>query len=232
MTWLTNLVSYWAQLAGRWASIAGDIRAEWWAPSWLKSAFLSISSLVDGIYGAFFDFQYWLQALVNRVDPLVRWDQVGAWLSESLSQVATLWTWWLDRRQFITWEVDTWWESVRWIVLGWIDAAAGGIADLRRSWESFSQYSLPELLANVNKLSADWSNFTRVTLPGLASFQDLEGWYSGKAVDVRDLIESTIRSFFPFYDEIVGLWGEIREMFTDPEAYLLRKIETMLVRFW
>jgi len=64
-------------------------------------------------------------------------------------------------------------------------------------------------LASFNNLKSSYDSFVISTLPGLATW-----------AGVGSLVESTLREWLPFYDDLSRLWTSIAEFIVDPWGYL------------
>ncbi|KKL86587.1 hypothetical protein LCGC14_1943220 [marine sediment metagenome] len=154
---------------------------------------------------------------------------VLALLSSWIAQAEAAWDWvrWAD---WNVWDIVTaWWSSTILTVQGWIDTAiAGGqtlinqvassLATLQSTWDNFWTLTWPALVADLGGLRSSWDNFLVNILPTLAS-----------ASGVQSLINSTLTTWLPFYDDLVNLWGEIALFFTNPLDYLAARLESW---FW
>lgn len=128
-----------------------------------------------------------------------------------------------------------WWDATArpWVesIIDWsLDHL--GIRDLAANWSNFWNTTWPELLTFVNNIRAQVDYFFRFTLPSLVSWQWLTDWWSGRLRDVNDLITSA----FTLREDLWRGWADFRddvaELFADPEDWLLKRIESMIERFW
>ena len=62
---------------------------------------------------------------------------------------------------------------------------------------------------DIGGLRSLWDNFVTTTLPGLATW-----------AGVGSLVESTLKEWLPFYDDLRRLWTSIAEFIVDPWGYL------------
>jgi len=95
----------------------------------------------------------------------------------------------------------------------------------------------------INKVDTAWDNFRTQTLPKLLDTQWVIGffgkkissitdWWSPKKQEITDQIDTEVT---PIRDELNkhSSWLDlIKDLFTDPEKWLLDRIESMLARFW
>lgn len=192
-----------------------------------------------GLYVVFYYLEYyfdqfnnWLAWAGDRIDEILSswdiWDLLAVPISWAEDAINWVNNWWNNVQSGI----NAWWTSTSSTVQGWIDSAVDGflylvdqaeaaIASLTTTWDNFWTVTWPALVADLGGLRSSWDSFIATILPDLATW-----------TGVGSLVESTIRIFFPFYDELVAFWGEIQNFFSDPEDYLVRKLESMLERFW
>lgn len=232
MQWVKNLVSFWAKLANTMAAWAAKAQDWSWPLNIIAPLVIAVSEIVDGIFGAFFDFQYWVESVASRMGELLSWSEIQSRLSSFLSQINTLWSWFLGRVDYIRSVINTWWEGIRGTVKEWIAAVAQNVAELETAWANFWNITWPQLLANVNNLSGKWNDFVTSTLPSLVTFAWLTTWYNGKVLEVQELINGA----FILRENLWKGWQELRdqvvEFFTDPLAWLYARLDDFIERFW
>jgi hypothetical protein len=232
MEWVRTLVSFWARLSNTMAVWAARAQDWAWPLNIIAPMVVAVSGIIDGIFGAFFDFQYWVDATAYRLSELLSWSEIQSRLSSFLSQVSTLWSWFLQKVTYINTYINTWWEGAQYQVKQWIAAATMGLAELSRAWTNFWNITWPQLLANVNTLLSKWNDFVTSTLPTLVSFSWLATWWKGKVLEVQELINGA----FTLRENLWKGWQELRdqvvEFFSDPLAWLYDKLDDFIERFW
>jgi hypothetical protein len=159
------------------------------------------------LFGKFLD---WVTTLGDQIQHLLSWDSIKklilGWLP-SLDEVVAWFSSWRDK---IWGVVESWWEAISTTVLGWIDIVAKALEGLR----------------------VEWDHFWNTTLPWLVSFDWLGQWWAGQLPGIQSLIYSTLKTWFPFYDELASLWGEIKAFFADPLQWVYNKLDEFFERFW
>ncbi len=156
------------------------------------------------------------------------WDILD-FLAPWLDFATRAFNWTQNAALIISRQINEWWSSTGNQVQGWIDSAVAGfqslisqvsasLGDLRTEWDNFWTLTWPALVLDLGSLRSSWESFVSTSLPGLAT-------WSGTG----DLIDSTIRTWFPFYDDLVTLWGDMLEFFTNPLDYLASLLERW---FW
>lgn len=118
--------------------------------------------------------------------------------------------WFLSRWAWFITTINEWWGTVSTTVEGWIATATEGLSALKVAWD----------------------NFWVVTFPTLLDWFKLENWWSTRLFGIDKLINDTIKIWFPFYDELVSLWNEIKEFFVDPVEYVYNQLDEFFERFW
>ncbi len=206
---------------------------DWIYPFWLLAEpFYELAGLCSDLSWDFYDFSLWVQEISDRIVNVLNWDNVWSFILSYVPNLEDIRDWFFDWWFNVTSAVDTWWTETMVDVQGWISAALAhamtfinqveaSLVDLRSTWDSFWTITLPGLIRDINGLRSAWEEFLETFLPGFADW-----------TGVRDLVESTIRSWFPFYDELAALWGGIQEFFTDPEDWLYRSVDRIIERYW
>lgn len=170
---------------------------------WLYTFFHTLASL----FGQFLD---WVTALADQIKNVLSWESIKNLILSWLPGLDSLIAWFSDWKNKVWGAVEFWWEEISTTVLGWIDAAVEGLSDLKAAWD----------------------NFWTVTFPTLVSFDWLATWWGSQLPGIQSLIYSTLKTWFPFYDELASLWGEIRAFFADPLQWVYNKLDEFFERFW
>lgn len=177
-----------------------------WTASWWRA----IGGFFDELAFAFILFRNVLMGIADEIATfLTGWDildlmkGVAEWALDAWNWVSSAWS--------NVWQiVNAWWGTIITDVLGWIDAAIDVVNSVIASIQ---------FMVNV---AASWiGQFVATTLPTLATI-----------FTVETLVDSTIRTWFPFYDELVSIWNEILEFFADPPQYVYNKLDEFFERFW
>ena len=207
---LWPIISLMNTLSGVFYSIYLTVNGWVWPFREAAGLFYSISSVFASLGWAFGDFGNWVSNITNQLLTFINWNTLWSWFSQFYTMITTAWTWVLGAWTNVTSIVSSWWAATSATVLGWINTAVQGLAELRVAW----------------------GNFWTQTLPNLVSFQWLATWWAGQLPGVQSLILSTLKTAFPFYDEMVQLWGEIKAFFADPEQWVYNKLDSFFERFW
>lgn len=229
MTWIVDRLNY---ISSLFYELYIDSLYAGWPLEILADWFLSISNYFADLALDFSDFGSWVNSVTDQIAGFLNWTNIWSNLISWVPNIEALNTWFYTWWDNVLTVVNTWWTSTMEEVQGWIDAVrnyALALYDnllatvnyLSETWDNFWTITWPALVADLGGLRSSWESFLSTTLPDLATW-----------AGVGSIVESTIQNYFPFYDELVSLWGGILEMFTDPEDYLIKKLETALERFW
>lgn len=196
-----------------WRIYVGDAveRALDWAEDWINWAIARAEAA-------------WSRAGVALYKAIDLAKELGRTIDREIDKVlARISTWWYD--------LGDWWETKkRWVrdlllassdfLEGLIDDVERGFASLDAAWDSFRRDTLPGLL------STTW--FTTWWGRKWTDFTDWEGWFWNKTTD---RIETEVK---PVRDEVnkhTTWFDMVKELFEEPEEWLLKMIERMLARF-
>lgn len=151
----------------------------------------------------------WYDQIQSDIAKMLGWEgDIALWQSVVLTVFALI-AWWLDWVHNVTGLVENWWETVK-------PALEDKIMDLR---------------ARLADQQVAWDRFWLITFPTLISWVSLEWWWGGKHQEISDEVDGKFIKWFPFYNELAAIWADIKQLFDDPEKWLLDKIESMLARF-
>lgn len=96
---------------------------------------------------------------------------------------------------------------------------------------------------SVNSLLSQWQDFVRSTLPSLIDFSWFRSWWGNVNISFpswwsaarSELREERAAELQPVADQVrqsQSIIALARELFADPEKWLLDRLEGMLARFW
>lgn len=204
-------------LAGIFADVAGFFWGLYIRMSgdpilgWMASWWRAIARLFDQVSFGLILFRDWCMNVADEIATFLdSWDILGLlaipikWAQDAWDWISSAWT--------NVWQIVTaWWEST---ALPFVN----GLIDIAKTWAG-ELINIAQI--GVNLLMATWDHFWTTTLPTLATI-----------FTVENLIDSTIKVWFPFYDELVSIWNEILEFFADPPQYVYNKLDEFFERFW
>lgn len=137
-----------------------------------------------------------------------------------LARISTWWdqlyTWWEAKRTWIQDVIDAGIDNLR----PWIDQARAAIAKVEAAWDSFRRDTLPGLI-DIDRWTAFWGG-------KVATASD---WWAARRQQVSDMIDTVVapvRSEVNKHSEKLDL---LKDLMTDPERWLLDRLESMIARF-
>lgn len=143
----------------------------------------------------------WIENIEKLAKKALNWDEIQDLIRDWLEDIELLIEWFTTWITNVVGVIDDWWLAATVTVKAWIKVVADDLDDLIEAWSDF------------------WNNI----LPNLVNFTWLADWWNTKLTEISDLIESTIRTWFPFYDDLVRLWDSIMAFITDPLEWLWGK---------
>ena len=236
-------------LVGGTKFMAGIVDYLVFAQDWLIEAFYTVSDWVWPFYLLatsldwlqyafgwlayhFSNFSIWVSATGELVANILSWATLQGMIRSWLPGLETALAWFSNWWENVLAIVDNWWLARKSDVQDWINAAIAGAEGAGEAWLNFWNNLWPDLLATVNGLSANWSDFWRVTFPTLVNFSWLTTWWNTKLSDIDNLI----RTAFALRESLWAGWQDIKdqviEFFADPWAWLYNKFDDFIERFW
>ncbi len=210
MSFLVNIRQYLYSIASFFYNVAATTGGWVWPFSGVSSLFYSVGRGIDSITWEVYLFDVWLQGVQTQLAQVISWSSLTSWFNQYLGWLVTAYNWVINSWTYVQQILGSWWAATSTTVLGWIAAATQGLAEVR-TW---------------------WANFSTTVLPNLVSFAWLGTWWAGQLPGIQALIYSTLRSAFPFYDELSQLWSGIRAFFVDPLQWVYDQLDTFFERFW
>lgn len=196
----------------------------WVYPFWQAADFFyQLCLLFNTLAWKFYDFSNWVSDIAGKVVNILNWDTIWSYILSYVPNLVAIRDWFYSWWSNVTSVITGWWSATMVEVLGWIAIAVQPFNSLLAAWANFWNSLWPQLTASFNSLKSAWDNFWLVTLPSLVSFSWLTTWWESKLLDVQGLINSTLKTYFPFYDDLVRLWSDIAEFFTNPVGYIWKR---------
>ncbi len=206
---------------------------DWVYPFWLISDFFyALAQTCADLSWDFADFSAWVQVITDRITDLLSWDTVWSYILSYVPNLEDIRDWFYDWWNNVNSVLTNWWTSTSTTVLGWIDATK----DWARLWIDYLQDQVDELKVMIENIPG--------AVPGLSVILDwftdwpgnvrtvIDTWWTSTMGDVQGLIDSNLKTWFPFYDDLVSLWSGIKEFFTDPEDWLYKSFDRIIERYW
>jgi len=173
---------------------------------WFYSVYIAIWNLLTPI-AHFYD---WAVDIQDRVQGVLTFESIWDYFRDWFKWAEWSWQWIDDAWLYVTNWINEWWSTAQQEVLVWVN-------DVRL----FAQSLIANVEIWLGSLQESWDNFQTLTLPNLATWTGIQG-----------LIDTTLRTWFPFYNNLVNLWSTIEEFFIDPQQYVYSKLDEFFERFW
>jgi len=223
-----------------WCNTASDYFYEiyldvyYWVAPFNATApfFYEICLVFNGLAWQFSYFNDWVVDAVNRLNTILNWDAIRSYILGWLPNLQSVSTWFTNWWNEVTSVIASWWNTTQYTVQGWIDTAKQYLQTQINSlntWVTSLEADVSELLSqmpSINEILAWFSNWWANILV------KVQEWWNDTLPDVNALIDSTLRDWFPFYNDLVALWNDIKLFFTDPLEWLYVKMDDWFERFW
>ena len=185
-------------------------------------------------YSAYYfnQFSNWLSDASQKLSRILEWTIIRSYILSWLPSLEAISNWFSIRWDWLRQELEAWWLSVKPMVQGWITIAIQGLSVLKVEWANFLATTWKQLEQAFDKLSASWHNFWTVVFPNLVNFQWLDIWWQGKLRELNSLIESKLKIWFPFYDDLAEVLNEIKQFFANPIDWIGNKFMDWLEERW
>ncbi len=220
MSFMTSIVNALNSVSSWFYQIYQEVYG-WVYPFWLAAGlFYQLSNVFSTLAWRFYDFSDWVSDVQSKIGNYLSWGTIWSYILSYVPNLTQLRDW------FYTWATNVmgiitgWWSATSVTVHGWITAATQSFNSMLTAWLNFWNNLWPQLTASFNSLKASWDNFWAVTFPTLVNFSWLTTWWNSRQLDDQGLLNSTLKTWFPFYDDLVRLWGDIALFFTNPLQYL------------
>lgn len=232
MSWMNSIIS-WLKSTELYFYNAYLEVLGWVYPFWLLSYPLLYASRSFGWLAYYFSlFNNWLVWANKEIGKILSIEAITSYFQTWINYATWAWDWVTNAWNNVVSIVDIWWSSVQLTVQVWIedakqwtkaqlDSLEDTLAYILVWWDEFKDKipSIDEILY----LLRDWWD---KTLANIISWGALTG------IQISTLMDSKIRDWLPFYDELAALWGDIKLFFTDPLQWLYDKAEEFFERFW
>jgi hypothetical protein len=176
----------------------------------------------------FRDFRDWVNDTANRLLDIIGYDEIYSYFSTFINYATNAWSWVLNAWSNVTAIINTWWSSASLTVQSWIDYTKEILLLL-----------YDELRLQVIALEALWAQF----LDWIPTLSEIISWYANawgwilshilawgglSASSILALILSTLKEWFPWYDDLAAIWDQIVAFFVAPWDWLQEKF----VNWW
>lgn len=206
-----------------------DLPWPFWLAAW---PFYLAADAVNRLAWAFFDFYYWVEEIEDSIKHIATPEELFFLISSMFPELGQIRQWLLNWVWKVEEVIGNWWTSISSIILGWIDAAKAWAW----LWIDYLDIEVNKLKVRLDNLVIEFPDVSGV----LSWFTNWPGellsvvntWWTGVLPEVQGLITSNLKTWFPFYDDLVSLWSDIKEFFTDPEDWLYKSLDRIVERFW
>lgn len=206
-----RIIVFWLEIARDWLYDAYVEVSGWIFPFfYLATPFWWLYNVFKWLAEKFVEFDEWLVWAWDRIKEIL--SEIDIWniLSTPIRWAETAWNWIVNSVSNIWTIITDWWGVVSSTVLGWIDTARDWLLD-----------RIDDVKALADKTWSNLTNFFTVTLPQLVGWGELDS-----------IIISTLRTWFPMYNNFCYFWDSIEEFFADPLEWIYNKLEEFFERFW
>ncbi len=196
----------------------------WVWPFYLAADFFyQLHGLFNTLAWRFYDFSNWVNEVASKISQILNWDNIWSFILSYVPNLTQVRDWFYSWWNNVTSVISTWWSSTQYTVLGWIFVAVQPFNTVLDAWNNFWNYTWPDWSSRFNTLKSAFDNFWSYNFPNLVNFSWLWSWWNGRLTDVQWLMNSTLRAWFPFYNDLAQLWGTIALFFTNPVEFIWQR---------
>jgi len=217
-TYFDAAVNAWNWIIDAWWNVTNIIN-NWWA-STQYTVLTWISDAESYSLSLYMSLMNWVTGLISDVEiwTLAQIESVKAALLVIISDIE-LWT-------------ITEFNVVRdWVIVLLSDIEAWTTTQL----QTLKTYLLAVITDIEAWTIAEFNNIKEMigaAMPWDEILARIISWGAIPGTAVQGLIDSTLRAWFPFYDDLVSLWNSIVDFFVDPEDWLYKAVDRIIERFW
>ncbi len=180
----------------------------------------NLSTFTSRVGGYLCDAAIWVNDIQTKIGNFLSWDIIWSYILSYVPNITSLNSWFSSWWSNVTSVIASWWSATSATVQGWIAIAVSPFNSMLTAWSNFWSSLWPQLTSAFNSLQSAWSNFWLVTFPNLVNFSWLTTWWNSQLLGINALIESRLKEWFPFYDDLARLWGDIAEFVSNPVEYI------------
>jgi len=210
MAFMQYIIGFFVDIAWFFYDLYQETRGWIFPFHYIADVFYALFRAFIGITSYLEDFNDWLYYIEYKIGQFLTFFDLEAWFEDWGNKILDAWYWIRDWWDNVTDVIDDWWSDTRRTVRGWIDIAEDWLLGLIRQAETW-----------IGNLQSLWDNFITSILPTLANW-----------TGINELIDSTLRNWFPWYDTLAALWNDIAEFFTDPPKWVYKRLDEFFERFW
>jgi len=199
---------------------------------WMAGPLWDIYDWLWDVYKWFNKAAWWYEDVKDAIEDILSWSNIRSLIRSWLDGIEDLIDWFSNWWNIIKAKVEEWWEETLTFVKGLIAIAVQGLDDLIEAWDTFWRVTWPEWTGNLSELRSLWDTFWTTIFPTLVSFTWLETWWISQLGEIDTLIDSTLKRWFPDFNDLVKLWKELGEFWKDPLQWAYDKLDEFFENFW
>lgn len=220
MPWIDSIFSFVWDISDWFLDAYRTVNSWVWPFYYLSVPLYAIYQITYALLTPIAHFGDWAADVWSKVQAILTAEGILGLIKYWFPDLGNVIEWFINRWNWLISAVGAWWDATKTTVLGWIAAATEGLAALIVWWDEFWKITWPGWMSSFNDLKSAWDNFWTVIFPDLVSFSWLTTWWNSRLADINDLIDSTLRDWFPFYDDLINIWNEVLGFFVDPWEFL------------
>jgi len=232
MSWMNSIISWLANARDYFLDAYYTVRGWVYPFYYLASPLYYIYSAFSYLVIHFGSFNTWLVWAAGRINQILDITQLTSAFSTFITYATNAWNWVANATTNVRLFLDTWWreasqqvffliEQAKYWMLAQLNNLAGAVATIITWWNSF--VSQIPTLNEIILWFQDWRGKIVATILS---------WGGIPAKEIALLIDSKLKEWFPFYDDLANLWGGIKLFFADPEKWLYEAVDRIFERFW
>ena len=224
MWWVDQIFSFVWDIADFFLTAYQEVSGWIWPFHYLQYPLYGLYQVCRSLLTPIAHFSDWTREVWTKILQVFSLEQITSFFRPWLDAAVNAWNWVVNSFWNVWNIVEDWWSSAQWTVRSWIAMATQGFNTLIVWWDEFWKITWPGWMATLEVLGDDVTHFFTHTLPDLLDYLKLENWWNGKLFAVDGLIGSRLVEWFPFYDDLVEIWNDVVEFFSDPGEFLLSRL--------
>lgn len=231
MWFLNNIVSWLESGADFFHDIYLEVRGWPWPFNQIAELFYYLRFIFSSLSLGFYYFNNWVDDTNARLGKVLSYENIYSHFKSWFDAGRNAWDWVVNAFWNVTAIIGQWWSSTSLTVQVWINEGVLKVQSL-----------IDQVDRGLASLKFDWDTFK----PRLPSLDQVIGWFGNwrgnvvghillagflPAAEISKLIDSSFKDREPFWADWQDWKPKVGELFSDPEKWLLDRIESMLARF-
>ena len=187
---------------------------------YISDFFWDLCDAFNDLAWYFYDFALWVNDAAGKVEEILSYHDIYSYFRDFLDAGWDAWMWVLDAAGNIRRGVDSWWASVRYDVMDWIDAAGDALEAQMAGLASW----VDDIQAFIDELEIDFPDISGI----LDWFTDWGGhvlatvntWWNSRLLEVQELINSAAAGVAAMAEGWQEVKSDVVEFFNDPLEWL------------